>query len=87
MKWIKETQAYMWAHYYSEDGRWKAWDEDVAVKSNRTEYQYNSKTKKVERVAKTVIKHTWFLQNLETGEIVDIEFKRLKDAKEYAETH
>lgn len=32
MKWTKETQAYMWAHYYSEDGNWKAWDEDITTK-------------------------------------------------------
>lgn len=32
MKWTKETQVYMFAHYYSEDGNWKAWDEDKTVK-------------------------------------------------------
>lgn len=46
MKWRKETQCYMWAHYYSEDGRWMAYDEDVSCTSNRKEY--NPKTKKFE---------------------------------------
>lgn len=31
MKWRKETQVYMFAHYFSEDGNWKAWDETKMV--------------------------------------------------------
>ena len=31
MKWRKETQVYMFAHYFSEDGNWKAWYETKMV--------------------------------------------------------
>ena len=82
MKWRKETRAYMWANYYSENGRYKAWDEDVYVKSSRKEY--NPKTRKFEN--KTILKHTWFLKDLEKGEIVFVG-KTIKSCKEYAETH
>lgn len=82
MKWRKETQAYMWAKYFSEDGRFEAWDEDVAVKSSRKEY--NPETRKFEN--KTVYRHTWFLKDLETDKIV-LTAKTLKECKEYAETH
>ena len=47
MKWRKETQGYMWAHYYSEDGNYMAYDEDVLVETNRKEY--NPETKRFER--------------------------------------
>lgn len=80
MKWRKESRAYMWANYYSEDGNWKAWDEDVYKISNRKEY--NPTTRKFEQ--KKVAVHTWFLQNLQTGEIV-FKAKTLKSCKEYAE--
>lgn len=83
MKWTKETQAYMWAHYYSEDGNWKAWDEDMVIKGGSPKKCYNPITKKVEQM--DAFKHVWKLENLKTGEVVDQEFKTLKAAKEYAE--
>lgn len=82
MKWRKETQGYMWAHYYSEDGRWMAYDEDVYCTSNRKEY--NPKTKKFE--PKITCKHIWFLKDLKTDEIV-FSGKTLKSCKEYAENN
>ena len=82
MKWRKETRGYMWAKYYSENGRYKAWDDDVYVKSNLK--VYNPKTRKFEN--KTIAKHTWFLKDLETGKVVFVG-KTLKSCKEYAETH
>lgn len=80
MKWRKETEAYMWARYYSENGKYVAYDRDVAVTTNRKEY--NPKTHKFE--PKIGYRHTWFLENLETGEIV-FTGKTLKACKEYAE--
>ena len=85
MKWTKKTQAYMWAHYYSEDGNWKAWDEEKTVKGGGRGKIYNPETKKF--VQADAVKHYWKLQNLTTGEIIENEFKTLKAAKEYAETH
>ena len=86
MKWRRETQAYMWAYYYSEDGNWKAYDRDVLVqKGGGRKKWYNPKTHKMEH--DDLIKHVWFLENLQTGEQLDIEFKTLKQAKEYAEAH
>ena len=83
MKWTKETRAYMWANYYSEDGKWKAWDEDVKKLTNRK--WYNPDTRNFEQ--KVTFEHRWFLKNLTTGEIVDQNFKTLKAAKAYAEEH
>lgn len=83
MKWNKETQAYMWAHYYSEDGTWKAWDDEREIKGASRKKFYNPKTKQMENMS--VIKHFWKLMNLKTGEIVDREFKTLREAKEFAE--
>jgi hypothetical protein len=83
MKWSKETQAYMWAHYYSEDGNWKAWDEDRTVKGGGRGTVYNPELKRF--VQKDAVKHIWLLQNLVTGDVVDKEFKTLKAAKQYAE--
>ena len=80
MKWRKETQDYMWAHYYSEDGNYMAYDEDVTIETNRKEY--NPETKRFER--KKGYRHTWFLKDLHTGKIV-LEAKTLKACKEYAE--
>ncbi len=82
MKWIKETKVYMWANYYSEDGNWKAWDEDITVQSKNK--KYNPKTHKMEHTE--VTKHIWMVQNLKTGEIFK-EFKTLKAAKEFAESY
>lgn len=83
MKWRRETQAYMWAHYYSEDGNWKAYDEDIHIKCGGRKKWYNPKTHKMEN--EDLVKHVWFLVNLKTGKKLDIEFKTLKQAKEYAE--
>lgn len=82
MKWRKETQSYMWAHY-SEDGNWKAWDEDKTIKGGGRDTYYNPETKSF--VKCDALKHIWILQNLKTGEVVDIEFKTLKAAKQFAE--
>jgi len=84
MKWRKETQVYMFAHYYSEDGNWKAWDEDKVIKGGSTKRYYNPKTHKMEH--DDLIKHYWKLENLKTGEVIENEFKTLKAAKEYAES-
>lgn len=81
MKWSRETKVYMWANYYSEDGKWVAWDEDVLMESGKR--KYNPKTRKMEAVK--TLKCVWFLKNLQTGEKVNQEFKTLKAAKEYAE--
>lgn len=83
MKWSKKTEVYMWAKYYSENGRWVAWDESHLVDSNRR--QYNPKTRKFEPVQ--VYHHAWYLKDLHTGERVNAEFKTLKAAKEYAESN
>lgn len=82
MKWRKETTCYMWAKYYSEDGRYVAYDEDVYVKSSKKEY--NPNTRKFEY--KTVAKHIWNLKDLNTNEIV-FTGKTLKSCKEYAENN
>lgn len=84
MKWLKEKRAYMWANYLSEDGIWKAWDEDVVIKGGSNKRYYNPETHLMERGDSH--KHIWYLKNLNTGYIVDIEFKTLKDAKAYAES-
>lgn len=83
MKWRKETQVYCWAHYYSEDGKWKAWCEERLIESGRK--KYNPITRKVENG--TAYKVWWNLQNIETGETVGVEFKTLKAAKAYAEAN
>lgn len=85
MKWRRETQVYMWAYYYSEDGNWKAYDQDIHIKGGSRKKWYNPKTHKMEN--EDLVKHVWFLENLQTGETLDIEFKTLKQAKEYAEAH
>lgn len=86
MKWRKETQSYMWAHYYSEDGNWKAQDEDVLVKKEGSPKRYyDSETKKWKH--EDLYKHVWYLKNLKIGEKVDKEFKTLKAAKAYAEAN
>lgn len=83
MKWRKETKVYMWANYYSEDGNWKAWDEERVIKGGSNRRYYNTKTRKMEKEDK--IEHFWKLQNLKTNEIIDKEFKTLKAAKQFAE--
>ena len=83
MKWRKETRAYMWANYYSEDGNWKAWDEDKTIKGGGRGTVYNPELKKF--VQKDAVKHYWKLKNLKYGYIVDQEFKTLKAAKEFVE--
>ena len=85
MKWTKETQVYMWAKYYSDNGKWVAYDTEKTIKHGSNKKIYNVKTKQFERMDK--IKHYWILENLETGETIDIEFKTLKAAKEYAENN
>lgn len=77
----RNTRLYV-AHYYSEDERWMAYDEDVYCTSNRKEY--NPKTKKFE--PKEVCKHIWFLKDLKTDEII-FSGKTLKSCKEYAENN
>lgn len=81
MKWKKETKVYMWANYYSEDGKWMAWCEEKVVDSDRK--KYNPITRKYEKIKS--FKVWWSLKNLETMEKVNIEFKTLKAAKEFAE--
>jgi len=83
MEWTKETQVYMFAHYYSEDGNWKAWDEDIVIKGGSNKKYYNKETKRMERM--DAFKHVWFLENIKTGERIAQEFKTLKACKEYAE--
>ena len=83
MKWRKVTKSYMWADYFSEDGRWKAWDEDHQIKGGSRKKYYNPETKKFENGDSYI--HYWKLQNLETGEILEQEFKTLRDAKQFAE--
>lgn len=83
MKWRKETKVYMWANYYSEDGNWKAWDEERVIVGGGRKKVYNPETKKM--VYNDAIKHFWKLQNLATGEILENEFKTLKEAKNFAE--
>lgn len=83
MKWTKETKTYMWANYYSENGTWKAWDEDKTIKGGGRGTVYNPELKKF--VPKDITKHYWKLQNVITGEVVEQEFKTLKAAKQYAE--
>ena len=82
MKWKKETQVYMWAHYYSEDGKWMAWDEDILIKGGSRKKSYNPKTKKMEN--EDSWKHVWYLKNLETDETQ--QFKTLREAKAFAES-
>lgn len=81
MKWHRDTRVYCWADYYSEDGKWKAWCEEKIVETGRR--KYNPITKKHDVC--TGFKVWWVLQNLQTGENVDAEFKTLKAAKEFAE--
>jgi len=47
MKWRKETKVYMWANYYSEDGNWKAWDEEKVIVGGGRKKVYNPETKKM----------------------------------------
>lgn len=82
MKWRKETRGYMWANYYSEDGKWMAWDVDITIKGGSRKKFYNPETKKLENM--DAVKHVWKLKNLMTGEIIE-EFKTLKAAKAYVE--
>lgn len=84
MKWIKETQSYMWAYYYSEDGVWKAYDKDIVIKGGSNKKHYNTKTKKMERLDS--LKHIWILENLKTGDVFE-NFKTLTAAKQFAESH
>lgn len=84
MKWKKETQAYMWARYYSEDGRWMVYYKDMCYTSKSNRKEYNPKTKKFE--PKIIFKHIWFLKDLKTDEIV-FSGKTLKSCKEYAENN
>lgn len=81
MKWIKKTKVYMFADYFSEDGNWKAWDEDIYIKGGSRKKFYNPETKQFERM--DACKHIWYLENLNTGEIT--EHKTLKAAKAFAE--
>lgn len=85
MKWKKETRSYMWANYFSEDGKWKAWDEDRTIPQGSNRKWYNPETHKFEKKDKTI--HYWKLENLITGEEVEQEFKTLRDAKAYAEAN
>ena len=82
MKWRKETQVYMFAHYYSDDGNWKAYDESKLIPGSGRKV-YNPETRKYEKA--DVWKHYWKLENLITGEIVEKEFRTLTEAKKYAE--
>ena len=75
MKWTKETKIYMWADYYSDDGKWHAWDEEIKT----------GKVRRTKNGTRSVIKHVWFLRNRETNETLPIEFKTLKEVKEYVE--
>ncbi len=84
MKWNKETQTYCWAHYYSEDGNWKVWDEDKVIpQGNKRMKVLDRKTGKM--VYADALKHIWKLQNIKTGETLENEFKTLKEAKTFAE--
>ena len=83
MKWRKETQAYMWANYYSEDGEWRAWDEDKVISGGGRNKVYSPKLKKM--VKTDAIKHIWKLQNLKSGDVLPDEFKTLKAIKEFVE--
>lgn len=74
--WRKEKRSYMWANYYSADGNWKAWDEDVATGKFHWCKSVQAKTE--------IFRLEWFLQDLRTGEIFG-GFKTLRQAKEYAE--
>lgn len=84
MKWSKQTEAYMWARYYSEDGNWVAYDKDIVVKGGSNKKFYNPKTKRMERL--DAYRHVWVLKNLKTEEVFE-GFKTLKAAKEFAENH
>jgi len=85
MKWTKETKVYMWANYYSEDGNWKAWDEEKVIKGGSRKKYYNTELRKM--VNEDAFKHYWKLQNLRTGEVLENQFKTLKEAKTFAEAH
>lgn len=84
MKWRKETKVYMFADYYSEDGKWKAWDETEVVKGGSKKRYYDAEEKKFKN--EDLLKHYWKLENIKTGEVIDKEFKTLKAAKEFAES-
>lgn len=81
MKWRKETRSYMWAKYFSEDGKWVAWDEEILVTSSKR--KYNPVTKKFEQMQS--YNHYWLLKNLLTGETLTEHFKTLTAAKKFAE--
>ena len=83
MKWRKETQVYMYAHYYSEDGNWKAFDENILIPGGSRNKYFNKETGRLENYDSW--KHIWKLESLATGEVIAKEFKTLKAAKEYAE--
>lgn len=83
MKWKKETQVYMFAHYFSEDGNWKAWDEYRTIAGGSNKKIYDPKTKQFRNGDAT--KHFWKLQNLKTCEVLAEEFQTLRSAKEHAE--
>ncbi len=85
MKWTKETKVYMWANYYSEDGNWRAWDEEKLIPGGSRTKVYNRELKKM--VNADAYKHFWKLQNLATGEVLENQFKTLKEAKTFAEAH
>lgn len=84
MKWSRDTKVYMWANYYSEDGNWKAWDEDEVIKGGSRKKYYDPEEKKFKH--EDLIKHFWLLENLKTGEVINKKFKTLKAAKEFVET-
>lgn len=84
MKWKKQTQVYMFAKYFSEDGNWVAWDTDEVIKGGSNKKHYNAKTKKMENM--DAFHHYWMVKNLVTGEEFK-EFKTLKEAKAFAENY
>lgn len=83
MKWTRETKVYMWANYYSEDGNWKAWDEEEIVKGGGRKRYYDPDTKQFKK--EDLIRHFWKLQDLRTGRVLEQEFKTLKAVKQFAE--
>lgn len=52
MKWTRKTKVFMWANYYSEDGNWKAWDEERVIKGGSNKRYYNPKTKNSKKMIK-----------------------------------
>ena len=83
LKWERKTQVYMWAWYFSSDGKWKAFDRDIQSKSSRK--FYNPITRQFEH--KTTYAHVWKLENLVTNEVLHNNFKTLAEAKKFAEEY